>query len=267
MKRRPTARSMLSLPMLSLPILSLLGLGTACAAPSNLAVQQVSRMETPWWQQRFLEKQADMAHGRFDLVWLGDSITQNWERTGPEPWRDFAPVWQRYYGDRHAINLGFKGDSTCHVLWRLAHGELDFHTPPRLFIILIGANNFGHVHIDAAQTYPGVARIVDEVHGRFPTTQILLLEVLPSIRSAWITANTRRLNLMLRADIRRGRSWLHLVDVSAAVERDGAPDPARFLDPHLTPPDPPLHPTAMAQQDIARLIEPTVAAILGDRPR
>lgn len=89
MIRRLTARSLLALPLLLLA-----GLGTARATPPNLAVQPVSRMDTPWWRQRFADKQAEIAHGRFDLVWLGDSITQNWERTGPEPWRQFAPVWQ-----------------------------------------------------------------------------------------------------------------------------------------------------------------------------
>ncbi|WP_323991000.1 GDSL-type esterase/lipase family protein [Nguyenibacter sp. L1] len=254
----------LTAPLPLLPLLALLGLGAA--APANLAVQPISRMDTPWWHQRFAEKQDEIAHGRYDLVWLGDSITQNWERRGPEDWRDFAPVWQHYYGDRHAINLGFKGDSTCHVLWRLAHGELEFRTAPRLFIVLIGANNFGHVHTDARQTYAGIVRIVDQIHARLPATQVLLLEVLPSIRSAWVSENTRTLNRMMLAEVRTGRPWLHLQDAGAALERDGAPDPGRFLDPRLVPPDPPLHPTTAAQQEIARLIEPTVAAILGDRP-
>ncbi|GBQ30399.1 acetylhydrolase [Gluconacetobacter azotocaptans] len=254
-------------PLLSvLPVLALLGLGAAPAHAirANIAIQPVSRMDTPWWHQRFAEKQAAIAHGRFDVVWLGDSITQNWERNGPEAWRDFAPTWQRYYGDRHAINLGFKGDSTCHVLWRLAHGELDFRTPPRLFIVLIGANNFGHVHTDAGLTYPGIVRIVDTIHARFPSSRVLLLGVLPSIRSAWITANTQQLNRTLHDDIGRGRPWLRYMDAGATVERDGAPDRSRFLDPHLTPPDPPLHPTAPAQEAIARMIEPAVADALGD---
>lgn len=252
-------------PLLAITtLLALSAPAIAPAATANLAVEQVSRMDTPWWHHRFADKQAEIANGQFDVVWLGDSITQNWERNGPEPWRDFAPVWQHYYGDRHAINLGFKGDSTCHVLWRLAHGELDFRKPPRLFILMIGANNFGHVHIDAAHTYPGITRIVDTIHARFPTTQVLVLKVLPSIRSPWISANTRQLNGMLETDIRQNRPWLHLLDVGSAVEANGAPDRSRFLDPHLTPPDPPLHPTAAAQQDIARMIEPTVATILGD---
>ena len=55
------------------------------------------------------------------------------------------------------------------------------------------------------------------------------------------------------------------IDVSRLFLRDGQVDPAKFLDPQLTPPDPPLHPTAEAQAQIAEAIEPTLAAMLGDR--
>ena len=66
-----------------------------------------------------LEKLAEIRRGPVELVFLGDSITQDWERTGPEPWRDFRPAWNRFYGDRHAVNLGFIGDATSHLLWRI----------------------------------------------------------------------------------------------------------------------------------------------------
>jgi lysophospholipase L1-like esterase len=39
------------------------------------------------------------------------------------------------------------------------------------------------------------------------------------------------------------------------------------MDPHLTPPDPPLHPSAPAQAAIAAAIEPVLAAMLGEHPR
>ena len=35
----------------------------------------------------------------------------------------------------------------------------------------------------------------------------------------------------------------------------------------LTPPDPPLHPTAQAQASLAAAIEPALAAWMGDRPK
>ena len=37
-----------------------------------------------------------------------------------------------------------------------------------------------------------------------------------------------------------------------------------FLDPKLTPPEPPLHPSAEGQTLMAEAIEPTLAKLLGD---
>lgn len=236
-----------------------------CAALSaSIATTPISRLDTPWWRHRFDEKQSELRHGRVDLLWLGDSITQDWERSGPEAWRNFAPIWQRFYGDRRAVNLGFRGDSTCHLLWRLQHGELD-GINPRAVILLIGANNFGRIHTDAGQTYDGIVRALGTLHHRLPTTKVLLLGVLPSIRSQWVSTNTRLLNARLAQLPAREGSWLHYVDASPIFERDGRVDPARYMDPLLTPPDPPLHPTAAAQGDLAAAIEPSVVAMLGDR--
>lgn len=240
------------------------GAAPGIAAPQNIAVVPISRLDQPWWRARFDEKQVELHRQPVDLLWLGDSITQNWEVDGPQPWRTFAPIWQRFYGDRHAVNLGFKGDSTCHLLWRLRHGELDGITP-RAVILLIGANNFGHIHTDAEQTGAGIEVVLDEIHQHLPQTKVLLLGVLPSIRSAWVSENTARLNSNLRQSIASSRPYVTYVDVSGLFLRDGRVDPARFLDPHLTPPDPPLHPTAQAQESLALALEPDVARMLGDR--
>ncbi len=236
----------------------------AAAAPRNIAELPISRLNVAWWRQRFEEKQAELRQGSVELLWLGDSITQNWERDGPQPWFRFAAVWRRYYGDRHAVNLGFKGDSTCHLLWRLRHGELD-GLSPRGVILLIGANNFGHIHTDAAETEAGIRVVLDEIHRRLPQAHILLLGVLPSIRSAWVTENTDRLDAKLRQSIEVGRSYLTYRDVGGLMMRNGQVDAESFLDPHLVPPDPPLHPTAQTEAAIAAAIEPDVARMLQDR--
>ena len=36
--------------------------------------------------KRFEASLQQVRHSRAQLVWLGDSITQNWERNGPQPW-------------------------------------------------------------------------------------------------------------------------------------------------------------------------------------
>lgn len=234
------------------------------AEPRNIAVVPLSRMDQPWWRTRFAEKQSELRRGPVDLLWLGDSITQNWEVDGPQPWRRFAPIWQRFYGDRHAVNLGFKGDSTCHLLWRLQHGELD-GIAPRGAVLLIGANNFGHVHTNANQTLQGIMAVLDEVHAKLPQTRVLVIGVLPSIRSSWVTENTLQLDAALGRSLPGSRPFASYVDLASLFLRDHEVDPDRFLDPHLSPPDPPLHPSAQTEEQMAIAIEPSVSRMLGDR--
>ncbi len=235
---------------------------TAAAAPLPPAAQPISRLQTGWWRARHAEKLAEIRRGHVDLVFLGDSITQNWERAGPPPWQDFRPVWQRFYGARHAVNLGFKGDATSHLLWRIEHGELD-GIAPRAIVILIGANNLGHLHWSAADTVLGIATIVAEVRRRQPQAGIVLLPVLPSLRSAWISAATAEIDAALAARYGEGRvPGVTYVDVTPLFLRNGAPDPADYIDGHLTPPEPLLHPAPQAQARMAEAIEPVLKRLL-----
>jgi len=236
-----------------------------CVAAATLppAARPYSRMDLPWWRERFEAKQSELhkMQGRVDLLWLGDSITQDFEQG------DFKPVWDRFYGGRNAINLGFKGDATAHLLWRIENGETDgMH--PRLAIVLIGANNFGHLHWPAEPTLVGIQTIIATLHQRLPETRILLLGVLPSIRSAWVDENTAALNHDLAARYGGGADRLVIYkDLAPLFLSGGKVDADRFLDRHLTPPDPPLHPSAETQARMAEAIEPIVSRILGDTAR
>ena len=232
-----------------------------------LAAEPISRMETRWWRERHQAKLAELKAHRPELLFLGDSITQNYERSGPPAWRDFRPVWERFYGGRRAVNLGFSGDATSHLLWRMMNGELA-GIAPKAAVILIGANNLGRLHWPAGEDIIGIRTVVDEARRRLPRTHLLLLGVLPSIRSAWASATTLEINRGL-AEIygTGGVSGVTYRDVGGVFMRGGRVDAARFYDPLLSPPDPPLHPTAQAQAAMAAAIEPVVAELLGDKPR
>ena len=244
------------------PALALAALLLAATAPLPPAARPISRLQTGWWRARHTEKLAEIRRERVDLVFLGDSITEDYEHSGPPPWQDFRPVWQRFYGARHAVNLGFKGDATAHLLWRIEHGELD-SIAPRAVVILIGANNLGRLHWSAADTVLGIATIVAEVRRRQPQAGIVLLPVLPSVRSAWVSAATAEIDAALTARYGAGRvPGVSYVDVTPLFLTDGHVDPADFLDPKLTPPEPPLHPTPQAQARMAEAIEPALQRLL-----
>jgi len=178
--------------------LALVGAGALLGAADRVpvAATPLARQDTPWWRARHQEKLAELHSRRVDLVWLGDSITQDWEKQGPPDWQDFAPVWQRFYGGRNAVNLGFRGDNTSHLLWRMRNGELDgIH--PKAAVVLIGANNLGRVHWSAPQTLAGIVAVVDELRSRLPATRVLLLGILPSVRSKYVSRTANAVNLEL----------------------------------------------------------------------
>jgi lysophospholipase L1-like esterase len=234
-------------------------------ARTILAATPIARIDLPWWRARHEAKLQELARAKPELIFLGDSITQDWERSGPPEWQDFVPVWQRFYGDRHAVNLGFTGDTTASLLWRIRNGEVA-GIDPKAAVVLIGANNLGKVHWSAEDTVTGIDTIITELHHRLPETKILLLAVLPSERSAWITQTTAQINQMLRTRYQGERS-ITFLDLTALFIRNGALNRDMFLDWRLTPPDPLLHPSAQAQALMATAIEPVLAKMLGDQPR
>lgn len=264
------------MPRLHLACLLLSGLflaniplaGTATAQPHQrpvLAAVPIARTDLPWWKHRHEEKLAELRRTHPALIFLGDSITQNWEAHGPPPWKDFAPVWQRFYGDRNAVNLGFIGDTTASLLWRIDNGEVA-GIAPKVAVVLIGANNLGRVHWSADETLAGIAAILRELHSRLPQTKVLLLSVLPSDRSEWASETTVAINKGLAAKYGSGGGSVTFLDVTHVFMTGGHLDRALFYDPLLTPPEPPLHPTAEGQARLAAAIEPTLATLLGDRP-
>lgn len=246
-------------------LLALLVASPTLAQRPPMSTQPISLMGVPWWHARHEAKLVEARRGPVDLVFLGDSITQDYEKSGPPAWQDFVPVWQRFYGDRHALNLGFAGDATSHLLWRMEHGEVDGMSP-KVAIILIGANGLGRLHWSTEQNVRGIGAVVAETRRKLPTTKILLLGVLPSDRSAYATETTREINRSLTAEY-GGHAVPNVtfLDESAVFLRNGVIDRTLFLDPLLTPPAPPLHPTAEGQARLAAAIEPTLASLLGDR--
>jgi len=106
--------------------------------------------------------------GPIGLLFLGDSITENWHN---------APaIWKKYYGEFQPANFGIGGDSTQHVIWRITHGELDgIH--PKVVVLLIGTNNSGGN--TAAEIAAADTKIVQMIRQKIPGVKVLLLAIFP----------------------------------------------------------------------------------------
>jgi lysophospholipase L1-like esterase len=223
----------------------------------NLATAPISRMNLPWWHTRWEQTLAEKAADPdAKIVWLGDSITQYWQSQGTLGFDNILPVWNRYYAPYHALDFGFVGDTTSSLIWRLDHGQVSgLH--PALAIILIGANNLGRVHWDARMTVPGIEAVVSETQALLPGTHILLLGVLPSIRSPWVDAQTVLINNALAARY-AGSGQVSFVNAGPVLMKGGRADASLYMDPRYTPPRPALHPDAEGMARIAAFIQPVV---------
>src|SRR5271165_5317184 len=226
-KSRPSAlrgadpmSALLKLVMLLLaPLLSAQVAAGADTAPPNAG--PIGRLDDLNWKARHEAKLLEASSRPVHLVLLGDSIMANYELKGPEPLRDYSGAWQRYYADRYALNLGFSGDGTRHLLWRIMHGEID-GIVPKVAVILIGTNDIGWLHRTAADTVVGIDAVVAELHLRLPATKILLVGLLPSDRGTWVQEATAEINTALAAHYGNGQMpYVTYRDVSSAFLKDG----------------------------------------------
>ncbi|MDG1890895.1 MAG: sulfatase-like hydrolase/transferase [Verrucomicrobiota bacterium] len=187
----------------------------------NSAVIPNTRGDEKWWKERDREKKQVAKKRDIDLAFIGDSITQGWEGSGQS-------VWDQFYAERKSINLGFSGDRTEHVVWRLNKGQLD-HITPKVAVVLIGTNNTGHRMQDPAETAEGIERILDILKDRSPETKALLLGVFPRGRSAHDLG--RITNQGINQIIRRFHDGkrVHYLDISEAFLDENGDLPASIM--------------------------------------
>ena len=106
-----------------------------------------------------------------DLVLIGDTITEFWSKTGKESFAEFE-AW-------NPLNLGFGGQSTEHVLWRLQNGVLEGYEA-KVVMIMIGTNNIGHFAGEQPEwVAAGIKKIVETIKEKQPRAKILLLAIFP----------------------------------------------------------------------------------------
>lgn len=132
-----------------------------------------------WWANRFLSRHELVAACRgktVDVVMLGDSIMHFWEWRHPESWKKFVR-------GRRVLNLGYGGDRTETVIWRIQHGELDGYTA-KTVVLMIGTNNNSSDRTDPANVARGIRKIVSLVREKQPQAKIVLHPIFPRGASA-----------------------------------------------------------------------------------
>jgi len=202
------------------------------------------------WVERHESFNARAQQGDVDLIFIGDSITHGWEHNGKE-------VWDKYYGDRKAMNLGISGDRTQHVIWRLQNGNID-GISPKAAVLMIGTNNSGGNGNPPEEIADGITAIVNLLREKLPETKVLILAIFPR----GDTPCARRDRVAQASEMVRGLAdgkmvhymdiGKHFVHADGTITKDIMPD---YL--HLTP---------LGYKIWAIAIESKLRELLGEKP-
>ena len=131
-----------------------------------------------WQMKRHHDKMQQVKQGGAKVVFIGDSITHLMETTG-------RTVWNRYFGAKApypALDLGFSGDHTQHILWRLENGEIDGFEA-KVVVLMAGINNLFNTspaEEPAFDTVLGVKACLDAIRSRQPKAKIVLCAIFPN---------------------------------------------------------------------------------------
>ncbi len=230
------------------------------ADKTHSAVMPADRANVEWWLPRHQKVLDEIASGDVDLIYVGDSITHGFEKAGKD-------MWARYYAPRKAVNMGFGGDRTQHVLWRFDHGEID-GIRPKLAIVMIGTNNSNRDDNTAEEIADGIKAVCAEMRVKLPQTKILMLAIFPrgdaeqrkdkehgaAFNAQWAKNNKAS---KLASKIADGKHIFYLdindkfLDANGNLPRDIMPDL--------------LHPNERGYKIWAEAIEPTVKKLMGEK--
>lgn len=217
----------------------------------NSAVTPAQRLNTGWWKQRHQQKNKLAATHAYDLIFIGDSITHSFEGPG-------KATWDKYYAGRNALNLGFSGDRTEHVLWRLDHGNLNNQRDAKVIVLMIGTNNTGQRKQNPDETAEGIRAILAKLRTHCPKAHTLLLGVFP--RGVQPNDPLRKINAEVNKRIAKfaDGKHVHYLDISDKfLTKDGV------LTKEIMPDA--LHPRQKGYNIWAQAIEPTLIK-LGVQP-
>ena len=167
------------------------------------------------WMTRHAEKTAAVSNTAVakDVVFLGDDAMAGWETTGAGAMSAF--------GSANIFNLGYAGDCTEHVLWRVTDGgELSGYTA-KAVVVMVGGNNaaiYTKSEEGPIRTLYAIIHTLAKIREAQPNAKIIVQSILP--RGTDGTDAVRCVNGVVNEDLRKwvetkgeGYVWCDLTDL------------------------------------------------------
>ncbi|MDQ1257825.1 MAG: GDSL-like Lipase/Acylhydrolase [Candidatus Hydrogenedentes bacterium] len=209
-------------------------------------VEPANKMGEEWWAKRHNAIVERVKQGNVDLILLGDSINHGWDTPGKE-------VFDKYYGHRNAVNMGFSGDRTEHVLWRLDNGEVD-GISPKAVSVMIGTNN--SKDNTAEEIGAGIVAVVNKLREKLPNTKVLILAIFPREEKPGETRDKLAKASEIASKIADG-NMIHYLDIGKVFLTEDGTLPKDIM------PDA-LHPNPHGYALWAAAVEPKIAELMGE---
>jgi len=182
----------------------------------NTAAIPTNKLSDNWWKERH-EMVLENNKSKPELVLIGNSILHTLDNT------DRAEVWEKYLNKYNAVNMGFSGDRTENVIWRLQNGELD-GISPKVALLLIGTNNTdGNHYLEVTQPKElaeATWEICKIIRQKLPNTQILLLGIFPYGYKPNHRDNINKATNKIRSGFPAKDNHIHYRDISAVFTDD-----------------------------------------------
>ena len=222
----------------------------AVSAQEPATVVPADKMDEQWWKDRHEANKARIAEGNVDLLLLGDSITHFWDTTG-------QAVEAYYYGGRNAVDMGFGGDRTQHLLWRLIDAPMD-KIHPKAAMVLIGVNNTGDNSPE--EIAAGIKANIDKLAELFPDMKILLLDIFPALNNGHAIREKIDGTNALLPEMFKDYPNVTLLDIGGIWLDENGDIPKDLMDDGV-------HPTEYGYKLWGAAVEPVIAEMLGDSPK
>ena len=212
-------------------------------------VEQTAEWAVKWWMPRHEAVCERLTQGHVDVLFIGDSITHGWENAGKE-------LWETYYAPRNAVNMGFSGDRTQHVLWRLDRSDFK-GVSPKLAVIMIGTNNSNGDDNTAEEIADGIIAICDRLRTQLPEMKILVLAIFPRNPGPGDQREKNAEASRLAARVADGK-MIHYLDINKQFLTDQDVLTKAVMPDYL-------HPNATGYKIWAEAIESKMAELLGEQ--
>ncbi len=148
----------------------------SCSRTVDNPAANATLKDNSWWKGRHENILKTNKTKNPQLILIGNSILNMLDNS------DRKPVWEKYLNKYNTVNMGFSGDRTENVIWRLENGEID-GINPKVALLLIGTNNTdGNHYLEITppkELAEATWKICKIIRKKLPETEILLLGIFP----------------------------------------------------------------------------------------